>query len=69
MTEKTPISKRRIVNKLTKNSFLRLSIAFKLIIIHTGTKTALKQMKNKDIPSTVTKTSPQLKILESESQL
>ena len=58
-----------LVDKLIKNSFFKLSIAFQLIIIQIGTSKTLKVIKNKEIPSTVINILPQFKILESSNQL
>lgn len=59
MTVKTPISNISIEKRLIRNSFLKLSIALKLIIIQIGISNILKEIKNKDKPSTVVIKSPQ----------
>ena len=69
ITENTPTNSNNIVNKLIKNSFFKLSIAFQLIIIQIGVNKILKVIKNKEIPSTVINILPQFKILEYNNQL
>jgi len=59
ITENTPINNINITNRLTKNSFLKLSMAFQLIRIHIGINIILKVIKKMDIPSTVIRILPQ----------
>ena len=57
--EKEPCN---IINKLIRNSFFRLSIVFQLINIHIGIKSTLREIKKREIPSTVISILPQLRL-------
>ena len=69
MAVNTMISNNAMVNRLIKNSFLKDSIAFQLVVIHIGVNRIVKVIRNRDKPSIANRASPQFKILNDSSQL